>query len=1052
MSILDSDRFLNILSNKFQTHPHYVSKLQNVLKRTGAKIAGGGVLCAYTDFDMQDLDIYVNISEAIELKNVILDCGYNMLQYVTLAPAYDQSFFRKNHILARYRFIVNDEIHNGPPIDIMIIPDDVNVLQVITNFDLTFCEIWYDGQNVIANDVASVLNKKGVLRTEYVESLLVHLNPFIIKRMKKYRNRGFTITYMTTFGAQQITKKDKLSLLNEDNIEEWVVKLLYKYWLWVHNPRGYDSNVDDIFDFFCKYRLTTFTLKQLKFTMNKWYKGEGKLPDEHRNATEAIYGSLPLMDSLKDPWKTLVYDVLNSHEEEELKIRTLFGGSHPGLPSDHLQIAHKPGIDHTDWDSEDDVDWDDDEAAVLDLQERAQLEDASPHSPQAPFIQDMGNWPSDNLDEIVEIVVPEYIYPGDILRFSLGDGQILSVTIPENTFSGDTLQLYRGQTPPSSPSDQFLTGGATPDEIDDRFVTFRDRSAPSYDDPFEEDLTARVRNISDQDDEARVAAEEAEDEIDDRFVTFRDRSAPSYDDPFEEDLTARVRNISDQDDDAFHVNINNVTIRRDRDDWDDDLSVTSDWDAQDEEFAQSLLERDSSSDMELEDDETERLLEAQCSLRHEKEREEKRIYSPVNDEHVDVDLQNKIATCWDVIEGSDTKIDTWLNEDEGNFIYAREKGGLSCSSVSNIYKYIKKGEGESTYPDAQDLSKLFYPCTMADNDGINLFKIVDMSQVFFLDPTHRELVKIPQWMTTDEGEYFKVDKLPGSRIYLLVPLLNSDGTPKIVKHIVSSSALVSGIEAGGQRFQGGTHCDDVENRRVYEFKEISKNEVLRLMENRGLLNDGEELSGGNFNLSTEEHIELTLNGENGPINGPPFELVEKRQDIDLDSIPLNKNNVQVTEFLNADPRNIIFIYKDQLSENYKGFCSNLKTISNNLKDLKFLMVECNSSDASTIDETEWRKWYVRMNIPYEVCIPYKEVKLLKQLVIEDLERLTLDIPVHSNRIFILNNYRIMANVSDVNNIVIKQGLNLNLNLVGEPRCNKYRNVPTWDIIYTCKHE
>jgi len=40
------------------------------------------------------------------------------------------------------------EYKNFIPIDLMIISDDVKLVDVVTNFDLSFCEIWFDGQNV----------------------------------------------------------------------------------------------------------------------------------------------------------------------------------------------------------------------------------------------------------------------------------------------------------------------------------------------------------------------------------------------------------------------------------------------------------------------------------------------------------------------------------------------------------------------------------------------------------------------------------------------------------------------------------------------------------------------------------------------------------------------------------------------------------------------------------------------------------------------------------------------------------------------------------------
>ena len=49
----------------------------------------------------------------------------------------------------------------------MIINDDVSVNSVVTNFDLSFCEIWFDGENVYSNDPESITTKTGYLKKDY---------------------------------------------------------------------------------------------------------------------------------------------------------------------------------------------------------------------------------------------------------------------------------------------------------------------------------------------------------------------------------------------------------------------------------------------------------------------------------------------------------------------------------------------------------------------------------------------------------------------------------------------------------------------------------------------------------------------------------------------------------------------------------------------------------------------------------------------------------------------------------------------------------------------
>ena len=127
-----------------------------------ALVAGGSVLAPYIDGRISDIDIYIHASKAEEFVEVLKkELGYYFVSNGNyIAPAYDQSFFRKNNILARFRLFSGLYTY----IDIMIIPDDITLLSVVTNFDLTFCEIWYDGKTVSAVDPAGILAKTGMLK------------------------------------------------------------------------------------------------------------------------------------------------------------------------------------------------------------------------------------------------------------------------------------------------------------------------------------------------------------------------------------------------------------------------------------------------------------------------------------------------------------------------------------------------------------------------------------------------------------------------------------------------------------------------------------------------------------------------------------------------------------------------------------------------------------------------------------------------------------------------------------------------------------------------
>lgn len=179
--------------------------LRQTLIDCEAVVAGGGVLAVYAYYEISDLDIYVNVEFAEDLYLALRNSmGYHIAKmWGNVAPAYDESFFRKNNILARFRLYQD----NLPSIDIMMIPDHIPVRQVVTNFDLSFCQVWYDGQTVETNHRRDILNKSGFLQKDYQESLFQKFNWFIISRILKYTKRGFKVQVtMTPVLKKFITK------------------------------------------------------------------------------------------------------------------------------------------------------------------------------------------------------------------------------------------------------------------------------------------------------------------------------------------------------------------------------------------------------------------------------------------------------------------------------------------------------------------------------------------------------------------------------------------------------------------------------------------------------------------------------------------------------------------------------------------------------------------------------------------------------------------------------------------------------------------------------
>ena len=251
-----------------------VLKICDTLIKNEALLAGGSVLSVFSDLPINDLDIYVNEKNAMTIYKDLLDIGYYKVENLCLAPPYDQSFFKKNHILSRFRLLIDNYI----PIDLMIIKDEIKLVSVVTNFDLSFCEIWFDGQNVYAVDPEGIKNKEGRLKPEYNEALFKYFNKFIINRIKKYGERGFKISYSSPFSTcrflykaeevKDITIPNGTKVLNETTNkyvypEEWAVKFILK--------KFYTINCKKNFDIYYHFTLKEFTWQNLFSMLKRYY-------------------------------------------------------------------------------------------------------------------------------------------------------------------------------------------------------------------------------------------------------------------------------------------------------------------------------------------------------------------------------------------------------------------------------------------------------------------------------------------------------------------------------------------------------------------------------------------------------------------------------------------------------------------------------------------------------------------------------------------------------------------------------------------------------------
>jgi hypothetical protein len=240
------------------------------LTQSKAILAGGFVLGAYTGFDSDDLDIYVNAINGKAILRHLLQMGYILSKKLALVPAYDLSFFRKNHINARFRFVHVLQHLNYKPypdIDVMLVQNEIDIRQVVTHFDLTFCQAWFDGTRVYATHPEDIRRKHGRLQDDYTESLLTHMNEFIIGRIKKYKKRGFKIDISPPANVTLSTS------IKSSMPEEWIVKKLYNDIIMkTIRPIIQDEKEElDICEIYNKGYLVNHNAREFEFTLKRYH-------------------------------------------------------------------------------------------------------------------------------------------------------------------------------------------------------------------------------------------------------------------------------------------------------------------------------------------------------------------------------------------------------------------------------------------------------------------------------------------------------------------------------------------------------------------------------------------------------------------------------------------------------------------------------------------------------------------------------------------------------------------------------------------------------------
>jgi hypothetical protein len=233
-------RLLEILKSKFGEER--TNRLCALLQETGSLLAGGSILRAIHGETSSDFDIYVPVKHATAFLDIfvydpvdpIIRGEYSASSY--RSSMYCQSFLRKNGIKKVRHFQYDIARSIRVRIDVMIIRNNRTPLQVVNNFDLTFCQVWFDGQTVYASHPQDIRDKKGALQGEYVHVFLQG-NTFLQERMKRYTLRGYQIALNTPVLSQTIwyTIANVCKIPSDDELmKHWFSRL---FLAWNSNER-----------------------------------------------------------------------------------------------------------------------------------------------------------------------------------------------------------------------------------------------------------------------------------------------------------------------------------------------------------------------------------------------------------------------------------------------------------------------------------------------------------------------------------------------------------------------------------------------------------------------------------------------------------------------------------------------------------------------------------------------------------------------------------------------------------------------------------------------
>lgn len=265
-----------------------LDEFKKVLKSCNAYCAGGSVLASIVEDEKYkgDIDIYVNVKNVVPLRNFLVSLKGLLKVSKRATSNYTNFFLDINNIKRIIRFQYEDE----KSIDLVYIGNERTVESVVTNFDFTCCQNWYDSENIYSTDY-ELTKKKITVITKDFYPFFANNNKYTFQRIAKYQKKGFKFSIDYKMDAL-IKERKKL------NPKEYLFKELFKW--------CFDPDYNNRYYNFKKYKDRTVYDKDI-FIYQKIFYNDSLEPDDFK--------------SLKDYEKFECKDILMYNVNQYLNLR-----------------------------------------------------------------------------------------------------------------------------------------------------------------------------------------------------------------------------------------------------------------------------------------------------------------------------------------------------------------------------------------------------------------------------------------------------------------------------------------------------------------------------------------------------------------------------------------------------------------------------------------------------------------------------------------------------------------------------------------------------------